>query len=114
MVGTVVGSVTVVGCWEGRVAGLAGLMCTLTSPGPTALTTTAFDLSTITGAWLPSVKTTTASRLSGLLKMTRGPSTSTSAPWKLAFSVTLLAGYWAAPRTGDMAPVSGSIAHSVG
>ena len=44
----------------------------MTSPGPTALTTTAFDLSTITGAWLPSVKTTTASRLSGLLNITAG------------------------------------------
>ena len=70
---------------------------TFTSPGPTALTTTAFDLSTMTGAWLPSVNMTTARRLCGLLKMTLGPSTSTSAPSKLAFSVTLLAGYLAAP-----------------
>jgi hypothetical protein len=53
---------------------------TFTSPGPTALTTTALDLSTMTGAWLPSVKTTTARRLCGLLNTTRGPSTSTSAP----------------------------------
>jgi hypothetical protein len=65
---------------------------TLASPGPAALTTTAVDLLTITGAWLWSVKTTTARRLSGLLKTTRGPSTSTSAPWKLAFSVAPAAG----------------------
>jgi hypothetical protein len=65
---------------------------TLASPGPAALTITAVDLLTITGACLWSVNTTTARRLSGLLKMTRGPSTSTSAPWKLAFSVAPAAG----------------------
>jgi hypothetical protein len=65
---------------------------TFASPGPAALTITAVDLLTITGAWLWSVNTTTARRLSGLLKTTRGPSTSTSAPWKLAFSVAPAAG----------------------
>ena len=49
-------------------------------------------LSMVTGACDPSVKTTTASRLPGLLNTTRGPSASTSAPRKLAFSAGVRAG----------------------
>jgi hypothetical protein len=94
--GSVVGVVDCVFEWgPGGVVGVVLFFFsdfTLASPGPAALTITAVDLSTITGAWLWSVNTTTARRLSGLLNMTRGPSTSTSAPWKLAFSVGPAAG----------------------
>ena len=74
----------------GRVFGVVGPA--FTSTGPVALTAMARLLSTITGAWEPSVNTTTASRLPGLLNTTRGPSTRTWAPEKTARSEGLAAG----------------------